>query len=340
MIKDLQTRLIAYYDAYGRDLPWRLNKDPYRIWVSEIMLQQTQVKTVIPYYEGFLKRLPTVSDLASIDETELMKLWEGLGYYSRVKNMQKAAKMICSDWNKEIPKDVEGLLSLPGIGVYTAGAIASMAYDLKVPAIDGNVIRVISRYFGKPYSKMEIQQLMPSLLPNHRVGDFNQAIMDVGSGICLPVAKPLCETCPLQKQCIAHQLNLTDKIPEKIIKPKRVIEEKTLVIVSSTGLYAIRKRPVTGLLSGLWEFPMFDGNLDESTSRLLLSRNGLEVDLIEPLPKIKHVFTHKEWVIHCFKAPLKEPLIPHPLWTFATKAELLDTYALSSLYKPLLEDLS
>jgi len=339
MIKELQTNLISYYDEFGRNLPWRLNKDPYRIWVSEIMLQQTQVKTVIPYYEGFLKRLPTVSDLASIEESELMKLWEGLGYYSRVKNMQKAAKIICNTDNHELPKTFEGLLSLPGIGVYTAGAIASMAYELKVPAIDGNVIRVISRYFGKPYSLQEIQQLMPTLLPNQRIGDFNQALMDVGAGICLPIAKPLCLQCPLQSHCIANLLKLTDIIPEKIKKPKRSIEEKTLIVLSSKNRYAITKRPEKGLLSGLWEFPMFEGNLNQIELRNKLEEMGIFVHDIRFLLKFKHGFTHKEWVIYGYEAELLGDIQTLPMWTFATKAELEQTYSLSSLYKKLLEGL-
>ncbi len=252
MIEILSKKLLEYYDENKRDLPWRMNPNPYRIWVSEIMLQQTRVSTVIPYYENFLDALPRVEDLARADEELLHKLWEGLGYYSRVRNMKRAAQQILEDHQGRLPESYEGLIQLQGIGPYTAGAIASIAFNKVVPAIDGNLLRIYSRLHCIEESidlgrvKKEVFALVLEDISKDRPGDFNQALMDVGSSICLP-KNPKCHICPIGEFCQAFKENRQRDFPLRKIKAVQKKENWTFIILEKRGKFLIKKRPPQGL---------------------------------------------------------------------------------------------
>lgn len=331
MINHLHESLLTYYHNHKRILPWRENKDPYRIWVSEIMLQQTQVKTVIPYYERFLNKFPTVQSFAEAKEEDYLKLWEGLGYYSRVKNMHKAAVIIVSQYQGNIPDNSKELAKLPGIGSYTAGAIASIAFDEITAAVDGNVHRVISRYFGLRISKDELIPMMKDYLPNHHIGDFNQALMEIGATVCLPKAEPLCTDCPLNKYCIASLKNITDELPVKAEKLRRTQESYTLLIVTDGNNYFLRQRPAKGLLSSLWEFPMFKGEYGNISP--LLNDLGIKSFSSKKLPEITHSFTHKDWLITAYYVKTEDKLLENQDYLIVSKNDLMTKYTLSSLFK-------
>ena len=327
----LQSSLLDYYSSFARDLPWRKTKDPYKIWVSEIMLQQTQVKTVIPYYERFISKLPTVLALASAHEDELLKLWEGLGYYSRVLNMHKAAKMVVKELNGMMPHTSKDLLKLPGIGLYTAGAIASIAFEERISAVDGNVHRVLSRYFGLSLTKEALVPLMDEILPSKRIGDFNQAIMEIGALICLPSLNPNCQSCPLKDNCVALDMNLIDSLP---LKPKKLIRTKelyTLLMITDDASYYLQKRPAKGLLANLWEFPLLKGHLSQTEIINYVQSLGLKMLKMMELPNTSHAFTHKDWDIIAYKVTI---INPQPLndFTLVLKDDLLKNYTLSSLF--------
>lgn len=297
MINDL----LDWYDANARELPWRNQSNPYYTWVSEIMLQQTRVEAVKGYFARFIEALPTIQDLANAKEDELLKLWEGLGYYNRVRNMQKAAITVVEQYNGELPRDYKALLSLSGIGTYTAGAIGSIAYQLPVPAVDGNVLRVTKRLTGSyddimlPKVKKELEEDMLKIMPKTRSGDLNQALMDLGATICIPNGKPLCIQCPLNEKCKAYKENLTDELPVKSSKKGRKIQEKTVILFYCNGEYALHKRPDKGLLAGLWEFPNIDKSLSIPKLEELLKKENIEDYSLELLGEGKHIFSHIEW---------------------------------------------
>lgn len=297
MINDL----LDWYDANARELPWRNQSNPYYTWVSEIMLQQTRVEAVKGYFARFIEALPTIQDLANAKEDELLKLWEGLGYYNRVRNMQKAAITVVEQYNGELPRDYKALLSLSGIGTYTAGAIGSIAYQLPVPAVDGNVLRVTKRLTGSyddimlPKVKKELEEDMLKIMPKTRSGDLNQALMDLGATICIPNGKPLCIQCPLNEKCKAYKENLTDELPVKSSKKGRKIQEKTVILFYCNGEYALHKRPDKGLLAGLWEFPNIDKSLSIPKFEELLKKENIEDYSLELLGEGKHIFSHIEW---------------------------------------------
>lgn len=302
MIDDkLITSLLQWYDKEKRVLPWRENKDPYHIWISEIMLQQTRVEAVKPYYYRFLNAFKTVSDLADATDEQLLKYWEGLGYYSRVRNMKKAAVIIKNQYQGVMPRSYRELLALPGIGSYTAGAIASIAYGEAVPAVDGNVLRILSRVrmdernISKQATRKDIEQELLPCLPGERTGDFNQALMDLGAMVCVPVGLPHCESCPLEKSCLAHRNACEPEFPQKDRKKPRKIEKYTVLILKDGRSLAVRKRKEKGLLAGMYEFPMFEGYLNRDEVVKKLKMMGLEAIRIKMLEKSKHVFTHKEW---------------------------------------------
>lgn len=297
MINDL----LDWYDTNARELPWRNQSNPYYTWVSEIMLQQTRVEAVKGYFARFIEALPTIQDLANAKEDELLKLWEGLGYYNRVRNMQKAAITVVEQYNGELPRDYKALLSLSGIGTYTAGAIGSIAYQLPVPAVDGNVLRVTKRLTGSyddimlPKVKKELEEDMLKIMPKTRSGDLNQALMDLGATICIPNGKPLCIQCPLNEKCKAYKENLTDELPVKSSKKGRKIQEKTVILFYCNGEYALHKRPDKGLLAGLWEFPNIDKSLSIPKFEELLKKENIEDYSLELLGEGKHIFSHIEW---------------------------------------------
>ncbi|MBQ3141261.1 MAG: A/G-specific adenine glycosylase, partial [Clostridia bacterium] len=259
--------LLDWYAQNKRVLPWRENTDPYRVWVSEIMLQQTRVEAVIPYYLRFLERFPSVQALADAPEDELLKAWEGLGYYSRARNLQKTARIVCEKFGGRFPSDYEQLLKLPGIGVYTAGAIASIAFEKPTPAVDGNVLRVLSRLteshddITEPAVKARFTQLLADVYPSTRRGDFTQSLMELGATVCVPNGPARCGQCPLAQLCKAQLHGIQHLLPVKAPKQTRRSEDKTVLLLRCGQRYAVRRREPDGLLGGLWEFPSLNGTL-------------------------------------------------------------------------------
>ena len=297
----LPAPLLAWYRANARDLPWRKTSDPYRIWVSEIMLQQTRVAAVLGYYARFLDAFPTVEDLAAAPEEQLLKLWEGLGYYSRARNLQKAAVLVRERGG--FPDSFPELLELPGVGEYTAAAIASAAFGIPEAAVDGNVLRVAARLtdchddISEPAVKKKIRGWVQAVFPEAD-GDiriFNQALMELGAVVCVPNGPPKCLLCPVRERCLAFARGTAEILPVKKAKKPRRVEEKTVFVLLRGGHTALRKRPDSGLLAGLWEFPNVDGALDEDTAAEILRSWGLEPVEWKKRLFAKHIFTHVEW---------------------------------------------
>lgn len=293
-LKPIVEPLLAWYKANKRDLPWRHDPTPYRVWISEIMLQQTRVDPVIPYYLRFMESIPDVETLAALPEDELMKLWEGLGYYSRARNLQKAAKEIVKE--KCFPLNFEEWRALPGIGDYTAGAICSIALGLPTPAVDGNVLRVLSRIIGSyedialPVVKKVFTEALRSVYPTDDTSAFTQGLMELGAIVCLPNGAPLCDRCPLQELCVAKRNRLTDVIPVKSAKKQRKIEKRTVLILRCEEKIALQRRPSKGLLANLWEFPNIFSHLDEA----VITDTFSPLNMVA-LPASTHIFTHIEW---------------------------------------------
>ncbi len=292
--------LLAWYDRTKRDLPWRQEPTPYHVWISEIMLQQTRVEAVKPYYARFLSKLPDVEALANVPDDVLLKLWEGLGYYSRARNLKKAAQQIM-EADGVIPDTVSELCKLSGIGSYTAGAIASIAYDKPAPAVDGNVMRIMMRLLARPddialpQTKKAIETLLLPVMPKTGSGRLNQSFMDLGATVCLPNAAPKCETCPLAVICRAHHGGDETAYPVKSAKKPRRIEEKTVLIFRDHNKIAFRKRPGKGLLAGLYEFPWLPGTCSQKQVLTYLKALGYSALRIRPIEPSKHIFTHIEW---------------------------------------------
>ena len=297
----MRDSLVSWYRENKRDLPWRENQDPYRIWVSEIMLQQTRVEAVKPYYERFLKELPTVKDLAEAPEDKILKLWEGLGYYNRVRNMQKAAQQVMVDFCGEFPGTYEEILTLKGIGNYTAGAISSFAYGLPKPAVDGNVLRVITRILGdesdimKQSAKTRIESALEKIIPVDAASDFNQGLIELGAIVCVPNGEPKCEACPVASYCKARKEGLTDKIPVKSKAKERRVEKKTILIFRDGEKIAISKRGKKGLLAGLYELQNEPGHMTVEEVTKFSKEIGLMPIHIKELSPAKHIFSHVEW---------------------------------------------
>ncbi|MDD3794503.1 MAG: A/G-specific adenine glycosylase [Lachnospiraceae bacterium] len=300
-LESITEPLICWFQKNARVLPWRERPLPYYVWISEIMLQQTRVEAVKPYFNRFIQALPRVQDLAECPEDRLLKLWEGLGYYNRVRNMQKAAQVLIEEYDGVLPADYEKLLKLPGIGRYTAGAVASIAYGIPVPAVDGNVLRVISRIIEndqditKQSVKDEIEAMLLAVEPKECPGTFNQSLMELGAVVCLPNGAPLCDRCPVRELCQARIHEKLDVIPKKKEKQKRRIEEKTVLVIRDGFHTVIQKRPSTGLLAGLYELPNLAGHLSrEEVLQYLKEQNFLPVR-IQPLKEARHIFSHVEW---------------------------------------------
>lgn len=294
--------LLKWYDAARRILPWREEPTPYHVWVSEIMLQQTRVEAVKPYYDRFMKALPDIAHLAEAKDEELLKLWEGLGYYNRVRNLKKAAQVIMEEYNGVMPSEYEELCALPGIGSYTAGAISSIACGKREPAVDGNVLRVLARLNGderdisRQIVRTQVEEEVRHAIPEQRPGDFNQALMELGAMVCIPTGAPHCGECPWEGFCIAHFTNREADYPYKAKKKPRTVEEKTVLIIRDESRAALRQRPEKGLLAGMYEFPCLEGHLSEDeVLDYLKEKEGLLVLKIEALQRSRHIFTHKEW---------------------------------------------
>ena len=301
MLNKIITPLLNWYRQNKRELPWRDQNNAYYTWVSEIMLQQTRVEAVKPYFQRFTEELPDVRALAECPEEKLLKLWEGLGYYNRVRNMQKAACQVVELYNGVLPASYEELLSLKGIGSYTAGAIASIAYGLPIPAVDGNVLRVITRIqedagdIMKQSVKKQIETELKDVMPEDVPGDFNQALMELGAVICVPNGQPKCEECPVSFFCQAFHHGTIEKYPVKTQKKLRKIEKRTVLVIQDGNYTALKKRPDQGLLAGLYELPNTEGHLSQKEALEKVKALGLEPLYIEPLPKAKHIFSHIEW---------------------------------------------
>ncbi len=333
----LRSSLLDWYGVHWRSLPWRRDPSPYRVWVSEIMLQQTRIEAVLPYFSRFMDALPDVDALAAVPDDELMKLWEGLGYYSRARNLKKAAQVLVEQYGGELPADYDALLALPGIGAYTAGAIASIAYNIPVPAVDGNVMRVLSRLTGddtdvlSTAGKRVFSAYAWELVDEHQPGRFNQALMELGECICLPNAEPLCEKCPWRQLCVAREKGLTRALPVRNKKNARRIEDRQVAIAvlgTEPPRVLLRKRPPTGLLAGLWEFP--NAEVGEPVVPDVWESFCVH-DTV--LSNAKHVFSHIEWHMSAKYYALPASTALPPDWVAVTAEEQEASYALPSAFR-------
>lgn len=333
-LEQLPIPLLEWYSEHKRDLPWRHDVTPYKVWVSEIMLQQTRVQAVLDYYKHFLDTCPTVADLARLPEDQLLKLWQGLGYYNRVRNMQKTAKLIVDEYGGQFPCEFNSIRALPGIGDYTAGAICSIALGLPIPAVDGNVLRVVARISGDETDitttamKHKVADELQKIIPIKAPGEFNQGLMELGATVCLPNGAPLCEKCPAAPFCEARRTDRTAQLPVKAPKKARRIEERDVFLCFRSGKVAIRRRPPRGLLAGLWEFPN-----DLSPAPCPLSGTPRQKGAG------KHIFSHVEWHMRLHIVHTVEEELPEG-WTWADKRELSYTYAIPNAFdccRPLLD---
>ena len=312
ILKNLPELLLPWYQKNRRDLPWRHDREPYHIWISEIMLQQTRVEAVKGYYTRFLNVLPTVEALAACDDDLLHKLWEGLGYYSRVRNLKKAAQAILDQHGGIFPKDHKAILALPGIGAYTAGAICSIAYNLPTPAVDGNVLRVFSRLTNDPApidlpeTKKAVTLALEEIYPKD-AGDFTQALMELGATLCGPNRAPDCRNCPCKEICLAFREGTAEKLPVKSPKKEKRQEDRTVFILHCDGRYALEKRSNKGLLAGLWQFPNVTGHLDTANALQTVQDLGLQPREIFREVERKHIFTHIQWNMKGIYLEVAEP---------------------------------
>lgn len=331
-LRQLPIPLLVWYRENARILPWRSDPTPYHVWVSEIMLQQTRVAAVLDYYRRFLETAPDVSTLAALPQDRLMKLWQGLGYYSRARNLQKAAKQVTEDHGGVFPNTYESIRTLAGVGDYTAGAISSIAFGLPVPAVDGNVLRVIARIAGDcgdittPAMKKKVTAALAGVIPLDAPGDFNQALMELGATVCLPNGAPLCERCPAAPFCRAFQEGRTGELPVKAAKKARRVEERTVYLLFHGDRVALRRRPERGLLAGLWEYP---NELADGTD--WPERWGL-TSLLTRAGTGKHIFTHIEWHMTALAGELDNADLPEG-WVWAGREELVDTYAVPNAFQ-------
>lgn len=311
-------RLLSWYRKNRRDLPWRKDRDPYAIWLSEIMLQQTRVEAVISYYERFRKQYPDVESLAKADEETLLRLWEGLGYYSRVRNMKKCAQVLMERYNGTLPKDKEEMMKLPGIGSYTAGAVSAIAYGLPEAAVDGNVLRVLARLFAirddirNLKLKKELEKTITDFYQKNRISDpeyisdLTQALMELGATVCLPSGRPLCEKCPFSSDCKACRESLTDVIPFRSRDRDRRIVDRTLFVIRHEDDFLLHRRSSEGLLAGMYEFIGIDRKLNREEVLNRLKDMGIEAKEVGLLPPSRHVFTHLEWRMEAYEILVEE----------------------------------
>lgn len=335
--------LLSWYDRGHRILPWRSEPTPYRVWISEIMLQQTRVEAVKPYFERFMSAFPDVASLAVAEEDHLLKMWEGLGYYNRARNLQKAAIRIMKEYGGQIPGEYDRLMDLPGIGSYTAGAISSIAFGARIPAVDGNVLRILSRVrcderdIALDKVKRSVALELMEVMPKERSGDVNQAMMELGAMVCIPKGDPKCEGCPWNAVCKARQAGKIFDYPKKTAAKKRTIEKKTVLIVQDENRTAIRRRPDRGLLAGMYEFPMLDGHCTEKEVVLYLRNLGFGTIRITPIEDAKHIFSHKEWHMCGFAIRVDELDLPQKKgmesgFLFADRNETEDKYPIPSAF--------
>ena len=332
--------LLAWYDENRRILPWREKPEPYRVWVSEIMLQQTRVEAVKPYFARFMEHLPDVESLAAAEEDELLKLWEGLGYYSRARNLKAAAQQIVEQHGGKMPSEYHDLIKLKGIGSYTAGAISSIAFGHPVPAVDGNVLRVIMRLLADDSDISEasvrkrVAEDLKPVMPKDRPGDFNQALMELGATVCLPNGAPKCAECPWKTFCRAGIEESWQQYPKKAVKKPRTVEYRTILVIRDGHRAVIRRRPNKGLLAGMYEFPSLLGKASLDEVKDWLSAQGVCAVKIEKLPESKHIFTHKEWHMTGYMVLVDglEPMHKDPSLMFVETQETEEKYPIPSAF--------
>ena len=332
-LHQLPVPLLLWYREHARVLPWRTHPTPYRVWVSEIMLQQTRVAAVLDYYRRFMEAVPTVAELAALPEDALMKLWQGLGYYSRARNLQRAARQIMEQFHGVFPNTYVGIRSLAGVGDYTAGAIASIAFGIPVPAVDGNVLRVAARITGdggditSPAMKRKVTAALGEIIPLQEPGAFNQAMMELGATVCLPNGAPLCSRCPAAPFCRALGEDRVGELPVKAPKKARRVEARTVYLIFSGNSVALRRRPERGLLAGLWEYPNEPAGQEAVPAQLGLSPGELEL-----VGTGRHIFTHIEWHMTAYAAQLEQENLPAG-WVWADRTALEREYAVPNAFQ-------
>ena len=339
-MENISPALLNWFYENQRVLPFRTDPSPYHVWLSEIMLQQTRVSAALPYYERFLAALPDIPALAACEEEKLNKLWEGLGYYSRVRNLQKAARIVCEQYGGELPADYDAIRALPGIGDYTAGAICSISFGIPVPAVDGNVLRVFSRLYNDPgvITDPAVKKAFTARVMEHQPpaapGDYNQALMELGALVCVPYGAPLCEQCPLARLCQARAAGTALSLPQKAAPKARKLEDLTVALVESPAGFLIQQRPEKGLLAGLWQPLLWEGAAmtAEQLPSALTALGIHGVTEVKPIPKAKHIFSHIEWRMTGYTVTVKaQPAPDGCIW--ATREQLQTEYTLPGAFK-------
>ncbi len=332
--------LLPWYAENARDLPWRRDREPYHVWVSEIMLQQTRVEAARGYYERFLNALPNIPSLAAAPEETLLKLWEGLGYYSRARNLQKAAKRIVARHGGEFPRDYDSVRALPGVGDYTAGAICSICFESPAPAVDGNVLRIAARMCSDsapidlPATKKAVASALKEVYPKGRCGDFTQSLMELGACVCMPKVTK-CDICPVREICLSHAHGTQNTLPVKLPKREKRVEPRTVFLLECDGAYAIHRREGKGLLAGLWQFPNTEGQLSPSDALQAAESFGVKpIELLRETHKT-HIFTHIRWEMVGYHIRCREK---RGNFIWATPEELQSAYALPTAFRIFLDD--
>lgn len=340
--KSFQDGILSWYYKNRRTMPWREDPQPYYIWISEIMLQQTRVDTVIPYFQRFIERYPDIASLAASDEEELLKYWEGLGYYQRVRNLRTTARFLMENHGGKLPETYEELILLKGIGEYTAGAIASEAFGKMVPAVDGNVFRVLARLTacGEDIRDRKVMAKLKEkaweLLPDENTGDFNQGLIELGALICIPKGSPKCALCPVKDHCEAYMMDIQDVIPLRSRNKERRIEERTVLLFQWGDRFSVTKRKEGVLLGGLYEIPHEEGYYDLEEVRTLAENLGMKVQSVETLKDRKFLFTHIEWRMKGYHIRIEER---HEGFVFETLEALRENYTLATVFREYLKDL-
>ncbi|MFI3313562.1 MAG: A/G-specific adenine glycosylase [Eubacteriales bacterium] len=332
----LPEALLPWFGEHKRDLPWRQDREPYHVWLSEIMLQQTRVEAVKGYYSRFLSALPTIAELATVDSDSLYKLWEGLGYYSRVRNIQKAAVQIMEYHQGVFPREYQSIRDLAGIGDYTAGAISSICFEQPTPAVDGNVLRVMARLEGDfdditlAKTKKKVAENLEKIYPTGHCGDFTQSLMELGATVCVPNGAPKCECCPCRDFCVCFGENLQEKLPVKAPKKPRRVERRTVFLLFCDDAVAVEKRPAKGLLAGLWQFPNVEGALAVQEAMEQVAQWGAKPSNLMKYEEKVHIFTHIQWEMGCYTVECQGKC---PQFQWVTRGEIANDVALPTAFR-------
>lgn len=337
-MKRCQKEIEVWYQKNKRNLPWRKDKEPYHVWISEIMLQQTRIEAVINYYQKFMQEIPTIQDLSKIEEEKLLKLWEGLGYYNRARNLKKAAQKIESEYQGDFPNSYDKLRTLPGIGDYTASAIASICFDEAQATIDGNVLRVYTRFYNDNSNidsistKKKIQKEIIKILPK-KSGEFNEALMEIGETICIPNGVPICQKCPLKKYCQSKKLKNYLNLPVRSEKKAKKIIKYTVFLLKYQNQVIIKKRTTSSLLKNLWEFPNIEGHLTLPQVKKYLQKKNFSYSKIKKSNSYTHIFTHQSWNMISYIVELNKK----PEESVKTIPEIKEKYALPTAFQPFIK---